>query len=169
MSAPASSLRSRVEASPTLPSGAPRSTTSPGAGSVAEPTDEFTAHSDRRSPPAGQRRLPAPAYDRGVSLGVTAGREDAASDNEAAVAAPPRDLVPASVRRRLEPVRSRDWWSWAAALWVVAIAAILRFVTLSFPPTLVFDEVYYATEGQQLLDHGVEWRTETDSAGNILG
>jgi dolichyl-phosphate-mannose--protein O-mannosyl transferase len=73
------------------------------------------------------------------------------------------------VRRRLEPVKSRDWWSWAGAGWVVLIAGILRFVKLSYPPSLVFDEVYYATEGQELLDHGVEWRTDTDSAGNILG
>ena len=48
------------------------------------------------------------------------------------------------------------------------IAAILRFVNLGYPSGLVFDEVYYATEGQELLDHGVEWRTETDSAGNVL-
>ena len=41
--------------------------------------------------------------------------------------------------------------------------------TWPFPSSLVFDEVYYATEGQELLDHGVEWRTETDSAGNVLG
>ncbi|HEX6873073.1 MAG TPA: phospholipid carrier-dependent glycosyltransferase, partial [Micromonosporaceae bacterium] len=78
-------------------------------------------------------------------------------------------LIPDSIRRRLEPMPAWQWRSWAAAGWVVAIAAILRFVHLSFPPTVVFDEVYYAAEGQELLDHMVEWRTETDSAGNILG
>ncbi len=62
-----------------------------------------------------------------------------------------------------------DWKSWAVAGWVAAIAAVLRFVNLHLPPGLVFDEVYYATEGQELLDHGVEWRTETDSAGNVIG
>ena len=62
-----------------------------------------------------------------------------------------------------------DWRSWAATAWVVAIAAILRFVNLGFPPGIVFDETYYAAEGQELLDHGVEWRTETDSAGHVLG
>ena len=59
--------------------------------------------------------------------------------------------------------------SWLAAFWVVAIAAVLRFVNLGLPQGLVFDEVYYATEGQELLDHGVEWRTETDSAGAVIG
>ena len=69
---------------------------------------------------------------------------------------PPEDKlergVPASVRRRLEPMRSSGWRSWAVAAWVVVIAAILRFVKLGFPPQLVFDEVYYAPEGQDLLD-----------------
>jgi len=60
-----------------------------------------------------------------------------------------------------------DWRSWVVALWVVAIAAILRFVKLGFPPTLVFDETYYAREAQELLDHGVEWRYDYDDAGNI--
>jgi len=80
---------------------------------------------------------------------VTAGREDAASDNEAdGWRQPPRDLVPAHRSAAdWSPSGRGDWWSWAAALWVVAIAAILRFVNLSFPPTLVFDEVYYATRG----------------------
>ena len=81
----------------------------------------------------------------------------------------PKVSVPENIRRRLEPVRGRDWWGWGAAIWVVLIAGILRFVRLGFPPSLVFDEVYYANEGKELLDHGVEWRTETDSAGNVLG
>ena len=76
-------------------------------------------------------------------------------------------VVPPDLRRRLEPVPSRDTRSWLVALWVVAIAAILRFVKLGFPPGLVFDETYYAREAQELLDHGVEWRYEYDDAGNI--
>jgi len=83
--------------------------------------------------------------------------------------AAPRREVAATVRRRLEPMPARDWWSWGAAAWVVAIAAALRFVKLGFPHSLVFDEVYYANEGQELLDHGVEWRYETDAAGNTTG
>jgi len=83
----------------------------------------------------------------------------------AGVLAAVAEAIPVSVRRKLEPVRSRDWWSWAATGWVVAIAAILRFVNLDFPHSVVFDEVYYAREGQQLIDHGVEWRYETDPGG----
>jgi dolichyl-phosphate-mannose--protein O-mannosyl transferase len=78
-------------------------------------------------------------------------------------------MVPTHLRRRLAPMPRWDWPSWAATGVIVLIAAILRFVRLGFPPSLVFDEVYYATEGQELLQYGVEWRTETDSAGNILG
>jgi dolichyl-phosphate-mannose--protein O-mannosyl transferase len=76
-------------------------------------------------------------------------------------------VIPESVRRRLSPMPSRDWRSWLVAGWVVAIAAILRFVNLGFPPTIVFDETYYAREGQELLDHGIEWNYEYDDAGNI--
>jgi dolichyl-phosphate-mannose-protein mannosyltransferase len=72
-----------------------------------------------------------------------------------------------SVRRRLGTVPRDTWRSWAATAWVVAIAAILRFVHLGLPNRQVFDEVYYANEGQQMLDHGVEWRTEYDSAGHV--
>jgi dolichyl-phosphate-mannose-protein mannosyltransferase len=76
--------------------------------------------------------------------------------------------VPDAVRRRLSSVSARDWRSWVAAGWVVAIAAILRYVNLGLPRGYIFDEVYYAVEGQEMLDHSVEWRTETDSAGNVL-
>ena len=60
-------------------------------------------------------------------------------------------MVPSHLRRRLEPMRAWDWPSWGATALIVLIAALLRFVRLGFPPSLVFDEVYYATEGQELL------------------
>jgi dolichyl-phosphate-mannose--protein O-mannosyl transferase len=91
-----------------------------------------------------------------------------AEPKRAAPAAKAREVA-ASVRRRLEPIASDGWRSWLVAAWVVAIAAIPRFVKLGFPPSLVFDEVYYANEGQELLDHGVEWRNATDAAGNTTG
>jgi dolichyl-phosphate-mannose--protein O-mannosyl transferase len=77
--------------------------------------------------------------------------------------------VPDSIRRRLAALPGGGVTAWSAAIVVTAIAAILRFVNLGFPSGLVFDEVYYATEGQELLDHSVEWRPETDDAGNVLG
>ncbi|HEY7222152.1 MAG TPA: phospholipid carrier-dependent glycosyltransferase [Micromonosporaceae bacterium] len=75
--------------------------------------------------------------------------------------------IPAAIRRRLEPMAGGGWRAWSVAAWVVLIASALRFVKLGFPPSLVFDEVYYAREGQQMLDHGVEWRYEYDDQGNI--
>ena len=114
------------------------------------------------------------AYDRGVSVGVSTERlagtgsvsVDQSPDQPVADRRP--IALPESVRRRLESVPAWDWRSWAAAGAVTLIAAILRFVNLGYPPGVVFDEVYYATEGQELLDHGVEWRTETDTAGKVL-
>src|SRR5258705_5735262 len=101
------------------------------------------------------------AYDRGVSVEVTA--EPAAV--ESPLTGPRRVHVPDVVRKRLESMPAWTWSSWAAAMWVTAIAAILRLIILGEPNKLVFDEVYYAQEGQQLLDHGVEWRYITDAAG----
>jgi dolichyl-phosphate-mannose-protein mannosyltransferase len=101
------------------------------------------------------------AYDRGVSAQVTAA-ERASEESE------PR-AVADSIRGRLEPINAWTWWSWIGAIWVTAIAAIIRFVNLGQPNQVVFDEVYYANEGQQMLDHGVEWKTATDSAGHVTG
>ncbi|MBX6723746.1 MAG: hypothetical protein IRY92_11025, partial [Dactylosporangium sp.] len=42
--------------------------------------------------------------------------------------------APPDLRRRLEPLPAWEWRSWVVALWVVVIAAILRFVKLGFPP-----------------------------------
>jgi dolichyl-phosphate-mannose--protein O-mannosyl transferase len=85
---------------------------------------------------------------------------------EAAATRGPAEIA-TDLRRRLAPMPAWEWRSWVVALWVVAIAAILRFVKLGFPPSLVFDEVYYAHEGQELLDHGVEWRYDYDDSRNI--
>ncbi len=89
--------------------------------------------------------------------------------NQSAAGSAPRARVPDSVRRRLESMPAWTWQSWAAALWVTVIAGVLRFINLGQPDQLVFDEVYYANEGQQLLDHHVEWRYATDSAGQTTG
>jgi dolichyl-phosphate-mannose--protein O-mannosyl transferase len=77
----------------------------------------------------------------------------------------PTSIVPEAIRKRLAPMPAWTWRSWAATLWVTAVAATLRYVNLGQPDKLVFDEVYYANEGQQLLDHSVEWRTATDTGG----
>jgi len=77
--------------------------------------------------------------------------------------------IPESIRRRLTPVKGWDLGSWAAAGLITSIAAILRFAHLGFPTSKVFDELYYATEGKELLQYWVEWRPQEDDAGNIIG
>ena len=45
---------------------------------------------------------------------------------------------------------------------MVAIAAILRFLNLGLPRGLIFDEVYYAIEANQMLKHLVEFDVKVD-------
>jgi dolichyl-phosphate-mannose-protein mannosyltransferase len=76
--------------------------------------------------------------------------------------------VPDTVRRRLVPGLPSDrWTSWAATGVVVLVATILRLVGLSHPPEKIFDEIYYATEGHDLLVHGVEWNA-TGNSGDFV-
>ncbi|HTJ35333.1 MAG TPA: phospholipid carrier-dependent glycosyltransferase [Dactylosporangium sp.] len=69
-------------------------------------------------------------------------------------------VVPAVVRRRLGgPGRypAAFWW---AALLVTGVALVLRLLNLGRPREVMFDEVYYANEAQDLLQRGVEWVPE---------
>ncbi|HEV7897371.1 MAG TPA: phospholipid carrier-dependent glycosyltransferase [Planosporangium sp.] len=75
--------------------------------------------------------------------------------------------VPEPVRRRLLPRVGRDPRSWLATAVIVIIAGALRLIGLANPPGKIFDETYYATEGQELFDHGVEWRPE-NNAGDFV-
>jgi dolichyl-phosphate-mannose--protein O-mannosyl transferase len=43
---------------------------------------------------------------------------------------------------------------------VVLIATAIRLIGLANPKGKIFDETYYATEGQELFDHGVEWKND---------
>src|SRR5439155_18870643 len=71
----------------------------------------------------------------------------------------PAASVPETIRRRLlPPVPSDGLLSWFATGLVVLIGAVLRLVGLSHPAGKMFDEIYYATEADELLHHGVEWR-----------
>ncbi|MGI8667469.1 MAG: dolichyl-phosphate-mannose--protein mannosyltransferase [Jatrophihabitans sp.] len=64
--------------------------------------------------------------------------------------------------RREVPAALRPWrpdsalQSWAWTLLVTAIAAGTRFWALGFPASKSFDEVYYATEAQEMLRYGYE-------------
>ncbi|TAM82131.1 MAG: phospholipid carrier-dependent glycosyltransferase, partial [Jatrophihabitans sp.] len=66
---------------------------------------------------------------------------------------PQRRPVPAPLARWRDP---HPWRGWLAAAVVGAFAALPRFWAIGFPPGKVFDEVYYATEAQELLRFGYE-------------
>jgi dolichyl-phosphate-mannose--protein O-mannosyl transferase len=84
---------------------------------------------------------------------------------------PVGDGVPEVVRRRLEPyrvTREQYRWSWIAAIGVTLIAGALRLIGLGTPNGKIFDEVYYATEGWALIDHGVEWNEQDNIASYVV-
>jgi dolichyl-phosphate-mannose-protein mannosyltransferase len=68
----------------------------------------------------------------------------------------------ASAGPRHVPPSLRPWRSgnprlgWALLAVVVAVAAVTRFWALAFPATKSFDEVYYATNAEELLRFGYE-------------
>jgi dolichyl-phosphate-mannose--protein O-mannosyl transferase len=70
------------------------------------------------------------------------------------------DDAPAA--RRPVPAALAPWhdphpgWSWVLTLAVAALAAVTRLWAIGFPSGKVFDEVYYATEAQELLRFGYE-------------
>jgi dolichyl-phosphate-mannose-protein mannosyltransferase len=75
---------------------------------------------------------------------------------------------PDVLRRRLAPRLPDDrFGSWLATGVIVLIAAVLRLVGLGWPKGKIFDEVYYATEGHDLLVHGVEWNA-TNNNGDFV-
>ncbi len=77
-------------------------------------------------------------------------------------------LAPEPVRDRLARRLPADPYSWLATGVVVFVAAVLRFVGISHPRGKVFDEVYYATEGAELFQHGVEWRPESNTGDYVV-
>ena len=75
---------------------------------------------------------------------------------------PPARTSPAPQPTRVVPPALRGWrpdsvlTSWLWTLLVTAVAAVIRFWALGFPETKSFDEVYYATEAQEMLRYGYE-------------
>src|SRR6266542_3972613 len=139
MSAVARVSRSRAEASARLPSGAPTRTSPP----------VMTAL-PRAGGVAGHPRSLRSPGDPG---GGQANRDR---------------LAPEPVRDRLARRLPADPYSWLATGVVVFVAAVLRFVGISHPRGKVFDEVYYATEGAELFQHGVEWRPESNTGDYVV-
>ena len=72
-------------------------------------------------------------------------------------------------RRRLAPNLPTDGWaSWLGTGLIVAIATILHLVGLSKPKGMIFDEIYYATEGDDLIHHGVEWNHAANTGDYVV-
>ncbi|MEV4141352.1 phospholipid carrier-dependent glycosyltransferase [Dactylosporangium sp. NPDC049742] len=76
--------------------------------------------------------------------------------------------VPDVVRRRLTPPGPATPGFWLAAILVTAIGLLLRMVNLSHPREPIFDEVYYANEAWDLLQHGVEWNPEDNTPQYVV-
>lgn len=63
----------------------------------------------------------------------------------------------ALVARLVPPIPRDRLAGWLWPLGIAVLAGVLRFQRLGVPGSLVFDEVYYAKEGWQLLQFGVEY------------
>jgi dolichyl-phosphate-mannose--protein O-mannosyl transferase len=96
------------------------------------------------------------AYDRSVTAAVLT--EPDLRGPFPPVPGPGRAPVPELTRRRLAPPMPSDGWlSWIPTVLITGVAAIIHLIGLSRPKGMIFDEIYYATEGQDLIHHGVEW------------
>lgn len=71
------------------------------------------------------------------------------------VAEPPQPArpIPPALAPWLDP---KPWVGWLLTALVTVVAAITRFWALGFPAEKTFDEVYYATEAQEMLRYGYE-------------
>lgn len=74
-----------------------------------------------------------------------------------------------AARRRLTPIEDRlDPYAWPAAIVVTFLAAIIRLVNLRFPEQEIFDEVYYANDGNDMLQRGFEWDDKANGPGYVV-
>ncbi|HEY2792857.1 MAG TPA: phospholipid carrier-dependent glycosyltransferase [Micromonosporaceae bacterium] len=82
--------------------------------------------------------------------------------------------IPATTRRRLAPEMPTDRiFGWVSAIAITILAGVLRLIGLAQPNPAslhgkIFDEVYYATEGNDLFTHGVEWNTTWKSGDFVV-
>src|SRR5439155_5808493 len=85
----------------------------------------------------------------------------------------PRAGLPGAVRRRLTPHGSGGTRSWVLTGVVVFVAGALRLIGITHPRPpdsqgKMFDEIYYAVEGHELFQHGVEWRPESNTGDYVV-
>jgi dolichyl-phosphate-mannose-protein mannosyltransferase len=92
----------------------------------------------------------------------------AAAVAERETASDTAETVSVRLRNRLRPSMPQDRLrGWVVTAIITAMAAALRLVGLSHPKGLIFDEVYYAQDARQLLQHGVEWDVETTTGSYV--
>ncbi|MCA1713322.1 MAG: phospholipid carrier-dependent glycosyltransferase [Actinobacteria bacterium] len=74
-------------------------------------------------------------------------------------AAPPDEPWRARILPVVDGLRERDG-GWVATMGIGLIAGLLRFLRLDIPRGKIFDEIYYACDGQNLARFGVEQGTK---------
>lgn len=111
---------------------------------------------------AARSDLLALTYDRAVTLTVEAAADapahgDRSTDRVTLIDLPPGGIGALGVPAPLRPWRDRDELTgWVITAIITALAAATRFWNLGGPQNKVFDEVYYATEAQEILRYGYE-------------
>jgi dolichyl-phosphate-mannose--protein O-mannosyl transferase len=103
-----------------------------------------------------------------MTSGVLIDLDTGTGDPERSSGTPSGERVPDAVRRRLTPMAGRDPMSWLVTGVVTAVAGAIRLVGVTHPRGKIFDEIYYATEGHELYQHGVEWRPESNSGDFVV-
>ena len=107
-----------------------------------------------------QMQTPRPRHRmRGTFRTCTYHRRMAATLEAAPPDAPSPDEQPRTHRGRVRPVEHRPMPPDAALSWVItvlitAVAGVVRLWGIGFPDAKQFDEVYYATEGGEILRNG---------------
>jgi dolichyl-phosphate-mannose--protein O-mannosyl transferase len=81
----------------------------------------------------------------------------------------PDPSVLAVVRRRLRPLEDRMHpYSWVATAAIALLALLIRIFHLAQPDQQIFDEVYYADDGHDMLTHFVEWDEKNGGPGYVV-
>jgi dolichyl-phosphate-mannose-protein mannosyltransferase len=81
----------------------------------------------------------------------------------------PDPSVLAAVRRRLVPFEHRlDPYAWLVTLGIAVLALFIRIVDIAQPDQQIFDEVYYADDGNDMLTHFVEWDEKNGGPGYVV-
>ena len=166
--------RSRAEASPMLPSGAPTRTSRPALMilRLSAWSRMFRTSRERNVAAAPWlTRAALAAYDRGVtSLATTDDRRSTTATGRASRSRPSADRSRRSYgagSRPTMPDGSRCSPGSARGRGRDRRRAAAVVEPRRSPPGKIFDEIYYATEGHDLFKHGVEWNA-TSNTGDFV-